>query len=692
MGNELVAPEVEYPVSQQVVLEFQIALVERVRALLEAHTSQRAGIAFDGSRTQVERRSREIRAIVDAHALPFITRVKALDLGERELDALSLIAAPHLDDSIRTSIANYYGGPARRHVDAALVMELFYESRAEAMSASHYYSDGGLLHRAGLIEPLPVSLPHTGSNLEYELVPTPRLLALLDGDEGPDRRFRGIGHLVDADPAGHIGVVSDDVLEQIANTAAGAEVALASTRGVAVLVTGSHGVGKLRLLRAVASRNGLARLFVVEAALLPTDPVRLARVLQALVDEANALTSRLVLRGIEHLCESKRSAAVLLGILRGMSAKLWATSDVDPRVDDAAHLSTIAGFVVPLAHPDLALRHAAWIAELEQAGVIMMESQVRDLASDYPITRSALADVVGTMLASGEGSTALPRLAESRMPGQLARYARRSRNQARMKHLVLAEPTKDQLVELLEAVRNRRDAYDRWGVADRHAVGRGIVAMFNGPPGTGKTMASNVLANELGLPLFRIDTSNIVDRYVGETEKNLARLFDEASACRAALLFDEADSLFGKRVDAKDATDRHANIQINVLLNLIEDYDGFVVLTTNMKGALDSAFLRRIVYKIAFDLPDVGERTALWRYHLPNSIPQGAIDFDVLAEEFDRASGGDIKNAALRAVLSCHGRAPVTQAILMKAMQNELRANGSVIAESGGRARGGSLA
>jgi AAA+ superfamily predicted ATPase len=403
------------------------------------------------------------------------------------------------------------------------------------------------------------------------------------------------------------------------------------------------------------------------------------------------LSSRLVLRGIEHLCDTKRSAAVFLGILRGMTAHVWATSDLDPRIDDAPQLATIAAFVVPLVHPDLALRNAAWSTELAHARVGLDEARVRDLASEYPITRSAIADIVGTMTASGEGPATLARLAESRMPGQLARYARRSRNQARLEHLVLADQTKEQLVELLEAVRNRRNVFDRWGLADRHAVGRGIVAMFNGPPGTGKTMASNVIANELGLPLFRIDTSNIVDRYVGETEKNLARLFDEASACRAALLFDEADSLFGKRVDARDATDRHANMQINVLLNLIEDYDGFVVLTTNMKGALDSAFLRRIVYKIAFELPDLDERISLWRYHLPDSIPHARIDFTNLAEEFDRTSGGDIKNAVLRAVLSCHGETPVTQTLLKRAMERELRANGSVIVESVAKSRGGSL-
>jgi SpoVK/Ycf46/Vps4 family AAA+-type ATPase len=286
----------------------------------------------------------------------------------------------------------------------------------------------------------------------------------------------------------------------------------------------------------------------------------------------------------------------------------------------------------------------------------------------------------------------LPRLAEARLAGQLGRFARRGRSLARLEHVVLPAPIREQLIELRDAVRNRNAVYDRWRLADRHAIGRGIVALFNGPPGTGKTMTANVLANELGLPLYRIDTSAVVDRYVGETEKNLMRLFEEASASRAALLFDEADSLFGKRVEAHDASDRYANMQINVLLNLIEDYDGFVVLTTNMKGALDSAFLRRIVFKVSFELPDVEERAALWEYHLPPEIPRTSdVDLMALAREFERVSGGDIKNAVLRAVLQAGAEGGISQAILHRSMANELRANGSLIPERKEKVRGSSL-
>jgi hypothetical protein len=678
-------------VDRNAVPPFQLALVERTRALLALRTNQRLGIAFDASREALERRSRELELLVTTDAPAFVRFAQEHGLGERELDALALIAAPHLDDTIRTSIASYHGNATRRHVDAALVLELLYPNPGEALAARSSYLEGGALHRAGLVESIGLSLAHTSSALEHELVPTPRLLRLLDGEHGADPRFRGIGRLVAADERAHVGVVSDVALDRIAATVTGADLAIGSARGITALAAGAHGVGKLRLLRALAARTGLAQLFVVEAALLPGDPIRLARVLEALSTEADVLRARLVLRGIEHVADSRRGAAVLLGILRGMTSVLWATSDLDPKVDDAPQLASVAGFVISIAHPDLALREAAWLAELAEAGVELPGNRVRDLASEYPLTRSAISDVVRTMAASGEGEGALPRLAESRLPGQLARYARRSRNQARLEHLVLAGHTHEQLVELLHAVQNRRSVFDQWGLADRHAVGRGIVALFNGPPGTGKTMASNVIANELGLPLYRIDTSNIVDRYVGETEKNLARLFDEASACRAALLFDEADSLFGKRVDAKDSTDRHANMQINVLLNLIEDYDGFVVLTTNMKGALDSAFLRRIVFKIAFDLPDLDERIALWKYHLPASIPVEAnLDLEALAEEFDRTSGGDIKNAVLRAVLASRGET-VTFAALRRAIVSELRANGSVIVETTGKVRGRSL-
>ncbi len=683
--------------SREIAVAFQVSLVERMRAILAFRQAERAGAAdrLPALEERIAACTRLVDELREAHDPPFARACAALRLSQRERDALALIAAPHLDDTFRTSIAAYHRSAGRAHVDAALVVDILCLNRTEAIDAAAVYREGGVLHVAGLIESMPVTLPHTPSTLEYELVPTPRLLRLLDGEIGLDPRFHTLARLITTDRAAHEGVVTDARATEIADLVNAFERAHGVSRGAAVLLAGPHGGGKLRLARSLAARIGRARLLVVDSVFLPQDAPRLTRVVTALGYEAELLGARLVLRGVEHVADSPRGAATLLGVLRSLNAPAWATTDQDPRNDEGQPWTAITALTIALPHPDLELRRAAWTAEARSHEIAMSDDQIRDLASEFPITRSAIDDVVGIIAMKGHPPLAeMAKIAEARMRGQLGRYARRSRNRARMEHLVLAENTREQLTELLDAVRHRAAVFDQWHLAERHAVGRGIVALFNGPPGTGKTMAANVIANELDLPLYRIDTSNVVDRYVGETEKNLVRLFDEAAASRAALLFDEADSLFGKRVDAEDSIDRHANMQINVLLNLIEDYDGFVVLTTNMKGALDSAFLRRIIYKIGFDLPDYDERLALWEYHLPPEIPRAeGVDLTEVAEEFDRVSGGDIKNAVLRAALSTRGESSVTQEILRRSMINELRANGSVIADGarGRKPRGSSV-
>jgi SpoVK/Ycf46/Vps4 family AAA+-type ATPase len=237
--------------------------------------------------------------------------------------------------------------------------------------------------------------------------------------------------------------------------------------------------------------------------------------------------------------------------------------------------------------------------------------------------------------------------------------------------------------ELVTAFRHRTHVMDRWALADRYAVGRGLVSLFNGPPGTGKTICAAAISNAIEQPMYRIDVSSVVDKFVGETEKNLVAMFEEAAATRAVLLFDEADSLFGKRLEAKDSTDRYANMQVNILLNLIEDYDGFVVLTTNLQGSLDDAFLRRITYKIQFEMPEHAELVALWDYHLSPGIPRASdVDLDALAEEFDTIAGGDIRNAVLRAALAAGGEGSVTQPLLRRSMISEMRAKGGVVADN----------
>jgi SpoVK/Ycf46/Vps4 family AAA+-type ATPase len=212
---------------------------------------------------------------------------------------------------------------------------------------------------------------------------------------------------------------------------------------------------------------------------------------------------------------------------------------------------------------------------------------------------------------------------------------------------------------------------------------RGITALFAGSPGTGKTMVAGVIARDLGLDLYRVDVSRISSRWLGETEKNLGQLFDAAEDGQVMLLFDEADSLFGKRTEVKSSNDRYANMEVNYLLQRLDSFEGIAILTTNFGKAIDPAFKRRLTYRMTFPFPDEDMREQLWRSLIPPQVPiQGRINYSDLAQRF-RLSGGYIRNAALRAAfLAAEEGTPLSHDHIERAIRMEFREIGK-LAESG---------
>ncbi len=215
--------------------------------------------------------------------------------------------------------------------------------------------------------------------------------------------------------------------------------------------------------------------------------------------------------------------------------------------------------------------------------------------------------------------------------------------------VILPEETAKQVTEILNFAQFQRMVLDDWGYRACSSYGNSLSILFAGPPGTGKTLLATAMANELGKILYRVDLSRIVDKYVGETEKNLAKLFDEAAKAQAILLFDEADSLFAKRTDVKSSNDRYANLEVNFLIQKLESYEGISILTTNLQSSIDEAFKRRLRYIVEFREPDLQDRMRLWKTLIaPNTPLLDDINWRVLAENFE-LSGGHIRNATLNA-------------------------------------------
>jgi len=247
---------------------------------------------------------------------------------------------------------------------------------------------------------------------------------------------------------------------------------------------------------------------------------------------------------------------------------------------------------------------------------------------------------------------------------------------------VLSPDLLDQIQALIGRVRHAHQVYEEWGYSQKAARGLGVPALFSGPPGTGKTMVAGIIARELGLELLQVDLSQIVSKWVGETEKQLSKVFDAAEAGHALLLFDEADSLFAKRTEVTGATDRYANLEVNYLLQRVESFGGITILTTNLDSSMDPALKRRLASHIVFWPPDEEERIALWRRTLTTGAAPVCEDVDLhrLARVYADMTGANIRNAVLAAAfLAATESTRITHEHLDRAAKGEYRTMGRLL-------------
>jgi len=312
--------------------------------------------------------------------------------------------------------------------------------------------------------------------------------------------------------------------------------------------------------------------------------------------------------------------------------------------------------VVQFGAPDYSARLAHWRDELGAAHLSPPpEQDLSDLAAVHRLNtdqiHAAVSAVAGQAALEGAepGAGELFAAARAQSRRELGPLAQRVRPVYSWKDLVLPPDRAAQLREIANQARYRHVVFGQWGFDARLSLGKGLSALFAGPPGTGKTMAAEVIASDLRLDLYKIDLSQVVSKYIGETEKNLAKVFREASAGNSILFFDECDALFGKRSEVKDAHDRYANIEIAYLLQKIDEYDGLCILATNLRQNLDAAFTRRLTFIVDFPFPDEASRKRIWETIWPAETPRSReLDLGAIAQQF-KLSGGSVKNVALAA-------------------------------------------
>jgi hypothetical protein len=450
-----------------------------------------------------------------------------------------------------------------------------------------------------------------------------------------------------------------------------------------IVVRGRTGSGRHTLLASMAARAG-RHLGVIDLATVPRDAGVLAGVLEAVL--RRALLRGLVpcIDGLEVVsADDPDMRTQVVSVLRAHPGPIAI------RLPPETQVILDPGYVMA----DLPVRNErergeSWAVTLQRYNIDLPDAS--DLAARYRVGPGIIDRVCVEVSRRPERPTEpakwvkdLDDTVRQHLENRLGKTATRVGRLASWADIVLPEDIIDSLLELTARVRHRKTVYENWGFDKSITTARGITALFQGSPGTGKTMVAGVIARDLGLEVYRVDVSRITSKWIGETEKNLGSLFDAAEDGQVMLLFDEADSLFAKRTEVKSSVDRYANMEVNYLLQRLDSFEGIAILTTNFGNAIDPAFKRRLTYRVTFPFPDEEMREQLWKSLIPAQMPTaGKLDFANLAQRF-RLSGGYIRNAVLRgAFLAAEEGVALTHDHLERAIKMEFREIGK-LAESG---------
>ena len=595
---------------------------------------------------------------------------QAFDLDTIDLDIVLIALAPEVDLRYERLFAYLQDDVTRRRATVDLVLNLLCASRdAKILARNRFAPDSPLLRQRLMhlvVEGAAAGAPLLAHAIKLE-EPVVRFLL---GEPWLDARLRGIAQFT-PQPDGSKGTRSEELGKLMAK-------ALVSGGGSHFYLEGSVDADQDAAVGSLAAK--LRQSLIVTDLAKASDPAgEFPVVLELILREAQLLSAVVYLKGFDALSTQERGTlAELIQANASSSGRVLVMSGTRPCGPRFRSMATLA-----VAAPDFHARRAAWAAELRERRIDLDERSLDDLAARYRLDDAQIAYAVahaqlqstleqgaldGAMLAQAA------RLQVARDPGTLARKLAPLHV---WKDLVLPADTLAQLKEICRQARYRHVVFDDWGFDRKLSLGKGLSALFSGPPGTGKTMAVEVIANDLGLELFKIDLSQVVSKYIGETEKSIDRLFAEARAGNAILFFDECDALFGKRTTVQDAHDRYANIEVAYLLQKLDEHEGVSILATNLRQNLDVAFTRRLGFIVDFPFPDEASRRRLWESIWPPKLPRSKdLDLAFMATQF-KLPGGAVKNIAVAAAfLAAEQGGDVKTEHLLWAARREIEKSG----------------
>jgi len=655
-----------------------------------------------------------------------LARLKAIfQLSSFDMDLLVVALAPELDLRYERLYAYLQDDVAKRRPTVDLALNLTCRSPAEKLLRRASFAPEAPLVRGGLLHLLPDAYQTEPPILAHILKPDELVLRYLLGEPGLDRRLIGFAELLPVDrlpdetgslPAGLVEFCRGGL----------------QAGSVRLYFHGPVGVGKRHAAACLARALELP-LLAADLRRVDLDETVPDGPIEQLARAAALHGAVLYLSGLESLNLAERPAlelrlAAALGELDGVV--VLASMSPTPAL-------TLTGMVsLPFPRPGFAARRQAWQAALTAHDLDLPPDELDTLAGNFVLTpaqvtsaaaeaanrhrwraaagadvslasagplrkitaagagplrkitaagaeplgkiTAAGAEPLGKITAAGAECFAAARAQSAQ---NLADMAQRLEPGRTWQDLVLPEDALEQLHELCRRVTLRGQVLEEWGFARKLTLGKGVTALFAGPSGVGKTLAVEVIAGELGLDCYRIELSGVVSKYIGETEKNLERIFRLAEHANAILFFDEADALFGKRSEVRDSHDRYANIEIAYLLQKMEAYEGLAILATNLRQNLDESFVRRLAFTIHFPFPDEESRLRIWQHIWPAETPLAEdVDLRYLAQEY-KLSGGNIRNIALAAAyLAAEDGDQVRMAHLLHATRREFQKLGKTVA------------
>jgi AAA+ superfamily predicted ATPase len=621
----------------------------------------------------VERRIADLEAEDDGDARPMAGLAERLRWSDDEVGMLWTVVALAVNPRLLVH-ARALDDMATRGLSVALYTAIARLAPDAARDLGLAMIRGHSAMRSGLIVPCPGDW--ISSAVPWS--PTPEFVRYLAGDATRS------GLLVEIRPP------SEPILDAAQERALGQISAiLDNTQSLVLFVEGPELTGR-RSAVALATRRPVVGLDLTQIGPTSND---LAEALTVLRRDAALHGAVPLVAGVEELVASDgsqgdarlRMLAQHIELANGpvVLVSTWRGLEV------GARLPTVR---VQWLTPDVATRGLLWRAA---AGADWSDAGYDDIAMRFPLGAGAVqravtsARVLSNKATDPLSSSELLAGLRQNIAEQMGGLAERAIVKQSWEDLVLADDVMAQVKALVGRVRHSHLVYEQWGYRAKMPRGMGVAALFSGPPGTGKTLVAGLIARELDLDLYQVDLSKVVSKWVGETEKQLAKVFDAAEAGHVLLLFDEADALFGQRSsEMRGASDRYANLEVNFLLQRIESFNGVTILTTNLDSAIDKALKRRLAAHVVFQAPDDDERARLWE-RLLNA--QGApldrgIDARALARQFPKMSGANIRNAALGAAFlaAAEGRQRILHATVAQAARNEYLSMGHVLAATSG--------